>query len=316
MKKYNVKKVVSLLGTALMILSFVFIGTRLVQYDIDFTMLSSPWVIAGFLMVSVSIGLFMLFAARNFGWIVEDLTGIHIDSGLILPLYCLANLYKYIPGSVMYVIGRNRLAVESDEVSHSQVVVSTVAEGVLIAIAAVSLVVLSVFDYFITYLRTTMPPVVWTALVIVFIVGGPIMFLFRRHIAKFLSKHTNGLDFRQLRAVLGKRLGAGLLLLTSLSLSFLVTLMLLGQPITPRMAPTIMGMFVLSWMTGFLTPGAPGGLGVREAAMLLFLGPMMDDGIILSAIVIHRMIYVIGDVLAFGFAQLYKNVFKTREALR
>jgi hypothetical protein len=33
----------------------------------------------------------------------------------------------------------------------------------------------------------------------------------------------------------------------------------------------IMGGFSIAWLLGLLTPGAPAGLGVREAALVLFL---------------------------------------------
>lgn len=57
--------------------------------------------------------------------------------------------------------------------------------------------------------------------------------------------------------------------------------------------------FALSWVAGFLTPGAPAGLGVREALLVGGTAPLYGPGTALSAALALRLVTVLGDGLAF-----------------
>ncbi len=68
------------------------------------------------------------------------------------------------------------------------------------------------------------------------------------------------------------------------------------------MVPSIAGAFVLGWLVGFVVPGAPAGGGIREAALLFLLGQFVVHGDLLLAIVVGRMVGVLGDALFFAIA--------------
>ncbi len=75
----------------------------------------------------------------------------------------------------------------------------------------------------------------------------------------------------------------------------------LGQEIGFAFATAV---FSLSWVLGFLVPGAPAGLGAREGLLLLLLhGHGADDRVILLTL-LARVASMIGDVLVF-LAALY-----------
>jgi len=56
--------------------------------------------------------------------------------------------------------------------------------------------------------------------------------------------------------------------------------------------------FSLSWLAGFVTPGAPAGLGIREAAMAAILAPFIEHSVALSAIVAFRIASTAGDLFS------------------
>lgn len=56
--------------------------------------------------------------------------------------------------------------------------------------------------------------------------------------------------------------------------------------------------FSLAWAVGFVTPGAPGGLGVREALMLLMLAPVYTAASASVLIIALRIATTLGDMLA------------------
>jgi len=68
------------------------------------------------------------------------------------------------------------------------------------------------------------------------------------------------------------------------------------------------GLFVMSWAIGFVTPGAPAGLGVREAIMLMFLGGVLDQNILTTSAIVYRLFCIVGDVLALGLSRVYLKI--------
>lgn len=63
--------------------------------------------------------------------------------------------------------------------------------------------------------------------------------------------------------------------------------------------------FSLSWILGFLAPGAPAGLGVREGIMILILGGVASDEALLAFVLLARLTTLLGDILAFAFGSMW-----------
>jgi len=55
--------------------------------------------------------------------------------------------------------------------------------------------------------------------------------------------------------------------------------------------------FAVAWLAGTLTPGASGGIGVREAVLTLELGPVMGHGNVAALAILLRSVTVGGDLL-------------------
>jgi len=58
-------------------------------------------------------------------------------------------------------------------------------------------------------------------------------------------------------------------------------------------------LFSIAWLAGYLVPGAPGGLGVREGMMVFLLSPVLGVGASVGLGVTLRMTTTIGDAMAF-----------------
>lgn len=56
--------------------------------------------------------------------------------------------------------------------------------------------------------------------------------------------------------------------------------------------------FVVAWLCGLLTPGAPAGVGVREVVLLMLVGTLVPEDHLLIAVILGRLVTMIGD---FGF---------------
>jgi len=72
------------------------------------------------------------------------------------------------------------------------------------------------------------------------------------------------------------------------------------------------GAYVIAWLLGLITPGAPAGLGIREMVLLFLLGSYVPHIDLLLAIVLGRIVTVIGDFLFFIFSAFcfHFNIFR------
>lgn len=57
--------------------------------------------------------------------------------------------------------------------------------------------------------------------------------------------------------------------------------------------------YIIAWLIGLITPGAPAGLGIREAILLLLLTHTAHEAHLLLAIAISRVITTIADIALF-----------------
>ena len=315
----DIKKTVSWAGTLLMVASLVFLGRTLyTQYvNADFSLvelLSTRRVVFGLIGVMLLECFGILLASVNYRALINNVSGVKVAWPLSLSVYTATNLYKYIPGGVMYVVGRNRLAVETEELTHPQVALSTVLEGVFIAFAALLLVAITVFDHAAEYIRqeANVPIVAIVVIISVLLIGGVAVYIFRKIISeklKQLLENIRALSF----SMIVKRFAFGLILMAFWGGTFLATLIALGQPVTFSHGVSIIGLFLLSWVAGFLTPGAPSGIGIREFVMLMFLGGILYEDILLSAMIMHRIVAASGDILAYCVAAGFQWVSKRRQ---
>lgn len=53
---------------------------------------------------------------------------------------------------------------------------------------------------------------------------------------------------------------------------------------------TVVALFVVAWVIGFIVPGAPAGIGVREAILIGFLAPQIGGGPALACSLLHRVL--------------------------
>jgi uncharacterized membrane protein YbhN (UPF0104 family) len=90
-------------------------------------------------------------------------------------------------------------------------------------------------------------------------------------------------------------------ILLGLSLQLIVGLTSTDPGVSPLLSISV---FAVAWILGFATPGAPGGLGIRETVLTLGLAPIIGGPAALSAALIHRAANVIGDVVSFGIGML------------
>lgn len=72
----------------------------------------------------------------------------------------------------------------------------------------------------------------------------------------------------------------------------------------------LMGIYAVAWLIGFLVPGAPAGLGVRETLLVLGLSPLLGQDVAAATTALFRIVTVAGDgiVFALGWATAHSQI--------
>ena len=288
-------------GNILSILAVGFIFYRLFKMDIDYSTLLNGKNIVCLLVLSLLYAIHLLALPWSWRTIIEIITGNRLSFLYIQKIFCKANLMKYIPGNVFQYVGRNEVALDHD-LPHGDIALTTVMD-VIANILGVLLIAALCFSSgwnIVLESKNTLfqinTPVVIGVLAIILLIS----FLFRKQIGKLLQKIKVVFLPANIKNYL-KCIGWYSFFAVYTGIMYVVILnQMLGLSITGSgQVFVLVGAYLMSWLLGFVVPGAPGGIGVREAALTLFLSPYFNTDIILFGIVIYRLVNVIGDFIAF-----------------
>ena len=254
----------------------LFVGERLYSYanQINFShFYFYTYIIVGVL--SIFYGASNILLARAW-WHLLYFLGAEVDWKWAAKTYGLSQLAKYIPGNIFHIAGRQSIGMSAG-VGAIALAKSSVWELGLIAISGSLYVILVV-------------PMIWpklsiSASFISFIAVLIFLFSFLKNF--FSSSIIYAVASQIIFLTISSAIFIGTLFITS-STSDLVS----------NLAP-LCGAYVIAWLSGLITPGAPAGVGVREMVLLFLLGNQFGQADLLLAVVLGRTITVLGDFLYF-----------------
>ncbi len=211
-----------------------------------------------------------------------------------------SSLAKYIPSNVMHYAARHYMC---RELGVSQ---KTVLVGNLFEIAVMLAAALALLAGFVVVEPALLPEAVGihrlflriTVLAAAVGLAGVLAAAAVR--LKARQSETHRFSVKGLAAVFV--LDVVFLPLTGVVLSVLLWAMRAGIAFDGRLVVQIVFAYICAWTLGFVTPGAPGGLGVREATLTAILGPAIGHDTALLGALLFRLCTVFGEVLGYGFA--------------
>ena len=222
-----------------------------------------------------------------------------------------ANIGKYIPGNVMHFVQRNLFATDMG-ISQLQLAMSSVFEVMSYVAVALMVASLTAWDSMQTVLARYFGdrlPVLGIAAACVALAIAAVLVILRKKIRTALAGYSGKQFLKTLLKVIVLQL-VTLLLLAAV----MVLLVWYAQgTLNPGIAGTVVSTYVIAWVLGYIVPGASGGIGIREMALLLLLGPLLGEGLVLSLAMIHRLITIIGDFLGYLIVILQKRKDKGAE---
>jgi uncharacterized membrane protein YbhN (UPF0104 family) len=287
------------MGAILMIAAVAFIINRIIKLNIDFTVFLTARSLALFAAATLLYVFAVFILANCWRMILSFLSKKDLDIRKVNYIFIKTNLFKYIPGNVMHLVGRNLLGSDF-KIPQSAIAASTVIEIILMCALSFALAVLTDGVSFFAVLKDRARLSGGLLLILaaaLFLAAICIVFLLRKKIKERLSLLTAGLVFKCL-------VGYALFFLI-LILSYTIFLAS-GSDISDmyRIASAV----TLSWLIGFVTIGSPGGIGVREAVLLMMLSGEYDESAVIYAAIMQRFSMIVGEIILFVAAALYEKI--------
>jgi uncharacterized membrane protein YbhN (UPF0104 family) len=276
----HIKLLLPWFGRALVLLGIIFISLRLSEYssELDFSFISSlSWV--------AIIGLSIVYGVANIllalaWWNLLKEFGSTASRYCAVKVYGISQLAKYVPGNIMHLAGRQAIGIDNG-IPGWPLAKSTIWELALMTVAGTFFSILILPRYF-----SVVSPLI-----------ANIAFLF------VLVTVILALN-RYVYSAAARALGYYVVFLTISSIVFVGLLLLVGDESSLGLMelPLLCGSFVVAWLVGLVTPGAPAGVGVRELVLMILLEEIVPEADLLMAVLLSRIVTVSGDVLFFLIA--------------
>lgn len=265
-------------GTALAALAAAYLAVRFLRRGGEPAFADVPAVVwlcaAGLSIACAGANLLLALAWRA----LLEMQGAHASRAWSIRTYGVSQIARYLPGNVGHFVSRQLLGasagVPQAVLARSSLyeIASLAAAGVLLALPALPLIDGRLFGW----AAPATAAIVLAALAAVRLAAGT-------RPARALASH--------------------LLFLLAAALVF-TALLVLNSPDAGRGLswPTVCGAYAAAWLAGFVTPGAPAGLGVRELVLVFLLDGHASEQDLLPTLVLSRAVTVLGDTIFFGAA--------------
>lgn len=199
--------------------------------------------------------------------------------------FCVTQVAKYLPGNVAHLIGRG-LYLRGNAVSDGGIVKATLLELAVIPLGAAATIVCLGSLGFLSDLLPWFPDLAWYGLALVLCSAVAFALLFPARGPGIAGRETGKL----LPAV-----GLAAIFMLCLGGTFAAVFNLLSEAPVAVLA----GAGIIAWLVGYVTPGAPGGIGTREATLIALLSFLNQEDTVLIATALFRVVTTFGDVLLF-----------------
>lgn len=276
-----------LLGGAILVASCLFLAwqVRGAWAQLSGVSISTGFVAVAAIAAVAYTGLLSLLAVA-WWWLVRALLPEHIPAlHECWRIFMRMQALKYLPGNVFHYLGRVEL-LGREGVPRNAALLSLLHESILLAVAALLLGAGGLWQAALALGEFETRFMVVAA---VCLAGLPLLWMYHRRRS---SEWHEAVALERSWLVVGALYALFFLSMTGL-------LWLLAQ-LAGHALPTglCLAATTVPWLLGTVTPGAPGGLGVREAAMLILLKPVMSpaDGLLL--VIALRLVTLFGDLVA------------------
>ncbi len=296
-------KVVKIIVNIFTVLCLGYVIYKLVTIDIDYKILLNPNVSIAVAIASVLIAVTVYLSGFAYRETLKMLGAQDVNTHEIMDVYVSSNIAKYLPGNVMHFAGRNIIGVKYG-LSNKQLLFATFFEVGLKVVVAMAMIAALALEPFLKLIDASdnwyVIPVI-IAVTVVVIAALAVVFI------KFKDTVTLKALWQKTWIVI--IIDAVVYAIYALCFVAILYVLVDFESIKPLVL-MLSGVYIISWLVGFITPGAPGGMGVREATLIILLGGLMGEADILLVGIVYRICTIIGDVLSFLMNLAVKRIRK------
>lgn len=294
-------KKLKIIGNLLVVAAILLLVKKLCNYDIDYTLLITQKNMIIVTLMTLFYGVNVFICAFPWFNFVKIFEGMKLSFFEVASIYTKANLLKYIPGNVLQYIGRNELAIRS-KIAHTKVAFATGCDIVSNLGAVFILVLIFSGDEIVNIAKSYDIKLVIAVAFLIIIILIVLFFV-------FLKKKSIITEDKLKEFINASILNIIFYIAINLfsSVLFIIILMEIAQEEVYSYG-IVVGAFLLSWIVGFIIPGAPGGIGIREAMITFLLAGFVPEESIVVSILTYRLITTIGDLIGFFIAAMLQRV--------
>lgn len=299
------QKWITRIGNLFLVLSIIFIFITLSKQNINFKdYFNDPKDILIYLLIIFIYIISLYINSEVYFKILSLFSKNKIKRREIQQVYISSNLAKYLPGNVMQYVGRNVLG-SKYSISQGNLIISTILE--LILLISVSGLMICIFSYkYIIFVCDVLIKEKLTIITIMFlgllVIIMFIIFQFYKYKNKIMNK-INAIGIDNIKNLFIKCIPLNFIVQFSTSITYVIVLLTLseGKNISANitMILNVVGIYLIAWLVGFVVPGAPGGIGIKEYILVLLLGSLFPKDIILVSVVVHRCLNVFAEIITF-----------------
>ena len=265
------------IGGGLAVLGLVFVAIRLKAYSasLDISRLTgaSVWLIGASALLYGLATMMLAMAWRN---LLLKL-GSQVSLPWAIKIYSQSQLAKYVPGNIFHLAGRQALGMTAGLPAWA-LAKSSVWELALLALSG-SLLGLLALPYLNNFFTLQIS-----------------LSLFGAGAALVAALLYRLLGRSACRAFLWQ---LSFLFVSGLLFAGLVALLQSKSDLSMPPILALSGAYVLAWLVGLVTPGAPAGVGVREMVLLYLLRGAIVEADLLLAVLLGRIVSVSGDIFIY-----------------
>lgn len=278
-------KILHWVGNGLSVLGIAFVVVKLAEYgdqlaldDLEFW----DWIIL--LTLALSYGLSGMLLALAWRDLLRYL-GVSVRRRWAIGAYGVSQLAKYVPGNIFHLAGRQAIGAAAGIPGR------LLAKSSLWELGTISITG-SLFGFLVF-------PLLISSLTQILVVG---IFLAVLLTSTMIALRWSGAPVS--RAICWY---AAFLALSGLVFMAVLALIATPNPSFTVNIPSICGAYVIAWLAGLVTPGAPAGVGIREVVLYALLHILVSQTDLLTTILLARMVTVAGDMFFYLFALVLFN---------
>lgn len=242
------------------------------------------------------------YAAFAFGWHFLLLaTGVRPSLSTSVGIFSTTQFAKYFPGNIGHHISRAALAASLGIPIHA--VLATMVAEIVIVMAWMLALGLPLLDFWTVRLGLDGA---WMLLAGVISAGTAILAVSLLYLFRKRPRAASAVaSLRQMATHARRSPGnaglATLLLLAGILATALALALLDPTKTLPSLAhfPVVAGLFAAAWLLGFVTPGAPAGIGIREVILTEGLTPLVGREQSIVIALMFRVLSTTADLLVF-----------------